>query len=263
MGLFFYPLRAGIAEGTTVANAPEPPSPLVRAAQELEDELRRCEDAVADAAKARLNTEKSIGRAARALKTAAGHREQMGAKVNALVAAIQEARGRADAAAARMEARAGEIQARMERLNALQARVYEGAEPVRASAYPYWWNPFRWFGVVETQNFYALTVVDSLGPEVDPDGDMRIRYKPEETPVTLAAKRSYLGRVYLDWAQYPVTETEEIRNPRPGYVVQFQDLRFAYPERRGANLLRGGVVLDRNLNVVAETFGSRGKQLPD
>src|SRR5436853_6449184 len=39
-------------------------------------------------------------------------------------------------------------------LNALQARVYEGADPVRASAYPYWWNPFRWFGVVETQNFY-------------------------------------------------------------------------------------------------------------
>jgi len=148
-------------------------------------------------------------------------------------------------------------------LNALQARVYEGANPVRASAYPYWWNPFRWFGVVETQNFYALTVVDSLGPEVDPDGDMRIRYKPEETPVTLAAKRSYLGRVYLDWAQYPVTETEEIRNPRPGYVVQFQDLRFAYPERRGANLLRGGVQLDRNLNIVTETFGSRGKQLPD
>src|SRR5439155_16469282 len=64
-------------------------------------------------------------------------------------------------------------------LNALQSRVYEGANPVRASAYPYWWNPFRWFGVVETQNFYALTVVDSLGHEVDPDGDMRIRYKPD------------------------------------------------------------------------------------
>src|SRR5205814_9657922 len=61
-------------------------------------------------------------------------------------------------------------------LNALQARLYEGAEPVRASAYPYWWNPFRWFGVVETENFYASTVVDSLGPEVDPTGDMRIAY---------------------------------------------------------------------------------------
>jgi inner membrane protein len=148
-------------------------------------------------------------------------------------------------------------------LNALQARVYEGADPVRVSAYPYWWNPFRWFGVVETQNFYALAVVDSLGPEVDPASDVRIRYKPEETPVTLAAKRSYLGRVYLDWAKYPVAETEEIENPRPGYIVRFEDLRFAYPERRGRNLLRGGVVLDRNLNVVAEAFGSRGKRLPD
>ena len=148
-------------------------------------------------------------------------------------------------------------------LNALEARVYEGADPVRASAYPYWWNPFRWLGVVETEKVYALTVVDSLGPEVDPAGDMRIRYKPEETTVTLAAKRSYLGRVYLDWASYPITETEEIENPEPGYVVRFQDLRFAYQERKGANLLRAGVELDRKLNVVAETFGARRKQLPD
>jgi inner membrane protein len=148
-------------------------------------------------------------------------------------------------------------------LNALEARVYEGTDPIRASAYPYWWNPFRWFGVVETQNFYALTVVDALGPEVDPTGDMQIRYKPEKTPATMAAKRSYLGRVYLDWAQYPITETEAIENPEPGYIVQFQDLRFAYPERRGSNLLRGRVRLDRNLNVVTETFGSRGKQPPD
>src|SRR5437773_903430 len=132
---------------------------------------------------------------------------------------------------------------------------------------PFWPFSERWYSwdivFIIDPIIYALTVVDSLGPEVDPDGDMRIRYKPEETPVTLAAKRSYLGRVYLDWARYPVTETEEIRNPRPGYVVQFQDLRFAYPERRGANLLRGGVQLDRNLNIVTETFGSRGKQLPD
>jgi len=148
-------------------------------------------------------------------------------------------------------------------INALVAREYEAADPIRASAYPYWWNPFRWFGVVETRNFYALTIIDWLGSGVDPAGEMQIRYKPEESAVTLAAKRSYLGRVYLDWAQYPITETEEVQNPRPGYVVQFQDLRFAYPERKGANLLRAAVQLDRNLNVVAESFGSRTKQLPD
>ena len=31
---------------------------------------------------------------------------------------------------------------------------------------------------------------------------------PEETPVTLAAKKSYWGRAFLDWAQYPITEVK-------------------------------------------------------
>jgi len=114
-----------------VAHAPEPPPALVRAAQELEDELRRCEEAVVDAAKARLNTEKSIGRAARALKTAGEHRDRMGAKIKELLAAIQAAGVRAEAAATAMEARAGDIQARLERLNALQARASEIAVAVR------------------------------------------------------------------------------------------------------------------------------------
>ena len=55
-----------------------------------------------------------------------------------------------------------------------------------------------------------MTVVDALGPQVDPAGEMQTRYKPEETPVTLAAKRTYLGRVYLDWAQYPITEVTRV-----------------------------------------------------
>jgi inner membrane protein len=141
-------------------------------------------------------------------------------------------------------------------LSALEARTYNGADPVRISAYPYWWTPFQWYSVVETRNFFASVRVDSLIPEVDPDGEMQIRYKPEETPVTLAAKESYLGRIYLDWAKYPITETETL-NSASGYLVRFLDLRYTYPERRAPNLLRAGVRLDRNLNVVGESFGSR------
>ena len=114
-----------------MAHPSEAPSALVLAAQELEDELRRCEEAAAEAAKLRLNTEKNIGRAARALKTAAEHRDGMSAKLNGLLAAIQAARGRAEAAAARMEARAAEIQARVARLQSLQARAGEIAAAVR------------------------------------------------------------------------------------------------------------------------------------
>ena len=144
-------------------------------------------------------------------------------------------------------------------VNALEARVYEGAEPIRASAYPSWINPFRWYGVVETRNFFATMLVDSTVPDADPEGQMRIRYKPEETPVTLAAKNSYLGRVYLDWAKYPIAESEEIESP-PGSIVRFTDLRFDYPGRTGHSPLSAGVQLDRGVKVVHEWFGF---QVPD
>jgi len=142
-------------------------------------------------------------------------------------------------------------------VNALEARTYESADPIRASAFPLWWSPFRWVGVVETRNFFATMMVDSTIPEVDPDGEMQILYKPEETPVTLAAKRSYLGRVYLDWAQYPVIETEPLASGEQGYIVRFKDLRFQQPGRPGRNVLSASVELDRNLQVVGEYFGLR------
>jgi inner membrane protein len=138
---------------------------------------------------------------------------------------------------------------------ALQARTYHDADAVRVSAFP-WINPFRWNGVVETRNFFAVMWVDSLRPEVDPEDAMEIRYKPEETPVTLAAKKSYLGRVYLDWAQYPITETEEVQPPRHGYTVRFYDLRYHYPGRSNQPL-SAGVILNRDLKVEAEFFGHR------
>jgi inner membrane protein len=146
-------------------------------------------------------------------------------------------------------------------VNALESREYEGVDPQRVSAFPTWINPFRWNGVVETSAFFALAPVTSSTAEVDPEDAMEIRYKPEETPVTLAAKRSYLGRIYLDWAQYPITETEELNQPQGGYIVHFQDLRFlAVPSaingERGRNVLGASVELDNNLRVIGDVFGS-------
>ncbi len=151
-------------------------------------------------------------------------------------------------------------------LAALSVRTYQGAEPLRVSAYPALSDPFRWYGVVETPAFFVLAPVNSLGPEVDPDGELTIRYKPEETPITLAAKRSYLGRVYLSWAQYPISETEILSAPEKGYIVEFEDLRFAQlpsllgrgRQRRSA--LGAGVELDQNLHVVGDMFGMGEKR---
>jgi inner membrane protein len=149
-------------------------------------------------------------------------------------------------------------------VSALEARTYGGADPQRVSAYPKMIDPFHWYGVVETPAFFALAPVDSLTPEVDPGGQLEIRYKPEETPVTLAAKNSYIGRAFLAWAQYPVTETETLTSPREGYIVYFQDVRYAgslgaLGGRRNRPLGQA-VELDKNLRVVGDVFGSGGNQ---
>jgi inner membrane protein len=146
-------------------------------------------------------------------------------------------------------------------ISALSARTYDGADPLRVSAYPTYLNPFQWYGVVETPSFFALAPVNTLVQEVDPEGRLEIRYKPEETPVTLAAKKSYVGRVYLDWAQYPITETETLDPPEGGYIVRFQDLRFVQLPSlltRGSGPRRplgAAVQLDKNLQVVADIVG--------
>jgi chromosome segregation ATPase len=114
-----------------MARAADPLSPLVLAAQELEDELRRCEKAVEEASRLRLNSEKNIGRAANALKTASEDRERMAGKVQALLAAINASNGRMQEVAARMEARAVEIQARMARLETLHAGTADIGASVR------------------------------------------------------------------------------------------------------------------------------------
>jgi len=97
--------------------------------------------------------------------------------------------------------------------------------------------------------------VDSLTPEVDPEANMQILYKPEETAVTLAGKKSHLGRVYLDWAQYPVTETEPLDSG--GYIVRFRDLRFDDPQRGRQSVLTASVTLDAKLKVIEQRFGFR------
>lgn len=139
-------------------------------------------------------------------------------------------------------------------VTALQGRLYGQEEPLRVSAYPYALNPFRWMGVVETASSFQLMHVNSSPLEIDPDGRAQTLYKPEESAASLAAKKSPLGRVYLDWAAYPLLEVQPRPAPEEGYSAKFMDLRFAYLEGRIGSL-GASVALDRNLNVTEERFG--------
>jgi inner membrane protein len=141
-------------------------------------------------------------------------------------------------------------------VNALNARTYRDQEPLRAAAFPRMVNPFAWNGVVETRDFFQMAPVDSRSGEIDPLNVGVVRFKPEETPATLAAKKSRLGRVYLDWARYPLVTVEKLEGRR--YKAQFEDLRFESAEglaqHRGPPLA-GYVVLDPQLRVEKMVIG--------
>jgi inner membrane protein len=144
---------------------------------------------------------------------------------------------------------------------ALESFLYDGSAPIRVAALPYAWNPFLWYGVVETENFFRTMQVDTLKGEVDPGAQAHTYFKPEETPVTLAAKKSYLGQVYLAWSRFPILEVERRETSAPAYIVRFYDLRFQYPGRR-SRLLTSSVHLDQNLKVVEMYFGRRSQRPP-
>ncbi len=141
-------------------------------------------------------------------------------------------------------------------VNALEALTYRGAVPTRVAAYPYWVNPFQWHGVVETGDFLETVPVNSLGPEVGPSSDELVYFKPEETPASVAAKSSYLGRVYLDWAVFPYVQVQKLEGEVPGYLAGFKDLRYAYPDARGSAPLQGYVLLSPDLHVEEQGMNS-------
>jgi len=60
--------------------------------------------------------------------------------------------------------------------------------------------------------------------------------------------------VYLNWAQYPLVETERLGGNEPGYLVRFRDLRFMYPDSR-RTALSAYVLLSPALQAEDAGFG--------
>ena len=133
-------------------------------------------------------------------------------------------------------------------VNAIEALEYQGKIPVRASAFPRMTNPFLWNGVADLGDSYIAMDVDSLAPAVDPAGRARVYAKPEWTPATNAARNTRLGRAYLEWARYPLLQTEKLDGASPGFLVHFRDLRFIYPDSR-RSALGAYVLLSPTLQV--------------
>jgi len=140
-------------------------------------------------------------------------------------------------------------------VNAMDSFLYRGSVPERVAAYPYMVNPFHWHGVVEAGNFLETISLNSLASEIE-ESQARVFYRPQETEVLRVAKATNFGRVYFDWAVFPYVREQELQGAMRGYFVDFQDLRYTYPEIPGRTALGGYVVLGPDLRVLMEGMNS-------
>lgn len=144
-----------------------------------------------------------------------------------------------------------------------------GDQPMlRAGAEPYPVNPFLWFAVVETAGYYQTGSVNTRTETVNTKDQEDVIFKPSVTSATAAAKRSWLGRAYLDWARFPVVTDRGHANlasdelaPQPqDTAVEFRDLRFAYSflsRAKAANALTAWVYVTQDGAIDAMVMNNR------
>jgi inner membrane protein len=128
----------------------------------------------------------------------------------------------------------------------------------RIALVPYPVNPFRWHALLETSQYFQTAEVDTRTRSITSDGQRNVLFKPSATSATEAAKRTLLGKVYLDWGSWAVVR-DLGPEPIPGSIaglnppdlppnrqwttVEFTDLRFTYPF-----LGNGGTARNTGLN---------------
>ena len=141
----------------------------------------------------------------------------------------------------------------------------------RMALEPYPINPYRWHAILETPQYYQMAEVNTRTDAVDSDPQIDVLYKPTDTADVEAAKRTFLGQVYLDWGrwavvrdvgQYPAPGHHPPALPpnRPWTTVEFSDLRFGYrrdASARAASNLAGWVYIVDHRDDAGEFMGGR------
>jgi inner membrane protein len=138
--------------------------------------------------------------------------------------------------------------------------------PARAAlASPDLLNPFRWSAVMDFGPVYRLAEIDTYGGTLT-TGETTYP-KPDRSPAMLAAQRSQLGRVYMDWSPMPFVEatkadSELVADGGAGTaatVVTLRDPRFlgGRLQQTGRQPLTGTVELDAANHVVRQTMDGR------
>ena len=143
-------------------------------------------------------------------------------------------------------------------------------QPQRALANPDPLSPFRWYTVADFGPLYQLGEVNSNLGIFAPNQVTQPKLNPG--PELLAAEKSLLGRVYLDWSSMPFltishptadsgTDTSGEPIPSGHTIVTFADPRFMGDtlllHATGHTPLTGEVELDANNHVVRQSMDGK------
>jgi len=128
-------------------------------------------------------------------------------------------------------------------LTMLQQTQVASAPVLRTALQPYPVNPYRWHAIMETRDFFQTGEVNTWNPSspvaIESDARQNVLFKPTNTPAVEAAKKTLLGRVYLEWGRWavvrdvgpvaiPGVKAPELPPGRSWTTVEFTDLRFMY-----------------------------------
>ncbi|MFZ0744965.1 MAG: metal-dependent hydrolase [Terracidiphilus sp.] len=158
-------------------------------------------------------------------------------------------------------------------LTMLSQTQVASAPVMRVAVEPYPVNPFRWHAILETGSYYQTAEIDTRTGFIDSDPERDVLYMPADTPAVEAAKRTFLGQVYLDWGRWAVVR-DVGQEPVPGMAppqlpphrtwttVEFTDLRFDYSFRGpgraiGSSPLSGWVYIVDGHDDAGEAMGGR------
>jgi inner membrane protein len=105
----------------------------------------------------------------------------------------------------------------------LRSRDYRGEAPQNVGAFAASSNPFAWRGLVSTSAaIYELNISLLPGAAFDPEQAVP-HYKPEESAAIAAAQNTADGKLFLNYARFPLAAIEP---QDTGPEVTIRDLRF-------------------------------------
>lgn len=115
-------------------------------------------------------------------------------------------------------------------LDMLNARLYDDSVPARVAAFPNFWNPLRWRGLVETSDAYRIYAAVNVAENFDP-AQATVFYKAQPNAAMAAAAKTPAFERFVSFSPFPLWRTLPLAQPDSATQVEAFDLRFGDPRQ--------------------------------